>query len=73
MSTIPLLERVPSDYRRTYLFFAGNEIKAFICVEGKQELEFGITEDVHEKLLSLCMDWQAEVITEIRDELQRMT
>ena len=58
------------DYTRLYLFYGEGDFSAMILVDGSQEMLVGARGEATETNERDVMDWEMEVISEIRAELQ---
>lgn len=67
---IPLKEKVPMDYTRLYLFYGEGDFTSMILVNGTQEMLCGSRGTPTDQTVSDLMDWQAQVVSEIRAELE---
>lgn len=69
MQTIPLVEKVPEDYRHIHVLFGRNGYKCFVVIDGKQEIETGCNKPPATDETETVLDWLGVVITQIRLEL----
>lgn len=77
MARIPLVEHVPLDYRRLYLFFGEQDFRGIVCVDGEdlgQDMFCGENqrEMPDAETRNAYMDWLAETVEEIRSELREL-
>lgn len=66
---IPLSFHVRSDYRHAWMLFGTGKAVALIVVDGQPEMHVRSSQEA-EEMMSDVLDWQAEVVGQIRSECE---